>query len=499
MLGKDQEYLGVSISDDSIKLAHIKVSGDECKLIGVVKQDIREVPEEEQSSALSTALSELSIKNPRAICALPASLVTTKNIEIPSIDPEEIKSIIDLQAGRHTPYAREEILVGFITIGVFQRNYTKVLLIIVNRDAIKKQVDIFDRAGIKIERVFFAPEGKATFYAKALNVKNEEPPIGIIDISFQTTDFIIEFNNTVATCRSIPIGMNHLIKEGETAKNQLVEELSKSLAAYEEEDINKSPETYILTSDDEKIKELQPLLQDKLKSNIKVVSYLDQIQADQQVMLKLVSQYNDDSFLNLISVTSMMNAITVDLTPEDVKAQRSIEEQGRQIVKVGVLGIVFLFFIIAIFFCKIYFRGIFLGRLKEEYVVKRKEVVALDRVAQKTRIIKDYINSRMIGLNVVDELYRLIPDEIYLQSILLNEEGRINIQGISESMSRVFNFVTALEESEYFKSVKTTSTTAKKDRGKDVAAFEIVFRLESTDDEEDEEMGEEMVEEADAE
>ena len=91
------------------------------------------------------------------------------------------------------------------------------------------------------------------------------------------------------------------------------------------------------------------------------------------------------------------------------------------------------------------------------------------------------------------------PDEIYLQSILLGEEGRINIQGISESMSRVFNFVTALEESEYFKSVKTTSTTAKKDRGKDVAAFEIVFRLESTDDEEDEEMGEEMVEEADAE
>jgi len=494
MFKKEQEYLGVSINDDAIKLAHIKMTGTERKLMGVSRHDLREVAEEDRVRIVQEALSELTIKNPRAICALPANLATTKNIEIPSLDPEEIKSIIDLQAGRHTPYSREEILVGYITIGVFQRNYTKVLLIIVNRDAIKKQIKVFDQAGIKIERVFFTPEGKANFYAKALSVKNEEPPIGIIDVSFQTTDFIIEFNNTLATCRSIPIGMNQLIKEGETAKSKLVEELQKSLAVYEDEDINKKPDTYILTSDDAKVKELQPLLVEQLKANIKVIPYLDHIQADQQVMLKLVSEYNDDSFLNLISVTTMMNVISVDLTPEDVRAQRLVEEQGRQIVKAGILGIVFLSLIVAVFFCKIYFRGLFLDRLKTEYISKRKDVIALDRVAQKTRIIKDYINNRMIGLNVIDELYRLIPDEIYLQSILLNEEGKINIQGISESMSRVFNFVTALEESEYFKSVKTTSTTAKKDRGKDVASFEIVFRLESADDEEEEDEFEEVEE-----
>jgi len=83
----------------------------------------------------------------------------------------------------------------------------------------------------------------------------------------------------------------------------------------------------------------------------------------------------------------------------------------------------------------------------------------------------------MVGLEVVTTLYKLIPDEIYLESISLDENGNVEIIGVSETMSRVFNFVTALQESDLFKNVKTRSTSAKKERGKDVAAFNISFQL----------------------
>ena len=88
----------------------------------------------------------------------------------------------------------------------------------------------------------------------------------------------------------------------------------------------------------------------------------------------------------------------------------------------------------------------------------------------------------MITLDVMDELYRLTPDEIYLQSVFMDEGGLVNIQGISESMSIVFNFVSALDKSELFKNVNPKSTTDTKDRGKDVAAFTIEFRLEGTEE-----------------
>ena len=64
----------------------------------------------------------------------------------------------------------------------------------------------------------------------------------------------------------------------------------------------------------------------------------------------------------------------------------------------------------------------------------------------------------------------------------MDEEGSVSIQGISDIASLVFNLGTKLKESSLFKSVSIKSTTAKKDRGKDVSAFEIILKLQSARD-----------------
>jgi len=491
MLKKDKSYIGITLDEEAVKIIHFKAAPSGHKIAGITKRNVVGVSAEDLPGTIRSALEDVEAKKAAAFCTIPASLVTTKNIEIPSLDTEEIKSIIDLQAGRHTPYSREEILIGYISIGIFQRNYTKILLVIVNRDVIKQQLGILESAGIMIDKVIFAPEGIARFYAQVLDVKEEDIPVGIIDVAHSTTNFSIEFNKTIATCRSIPLGMGHLIKEGQEAQEKLVTELVQSLEAYQSEDINKPPETYILTSDDAKIKELQPILQEKLKANVKIMPYLDYIQADQPVMLKFVSEYNDDSFLNIIAASDCIAEAQIDLTPEEIKTQRAIEEKGREIIKSGVFGIALLILICVVFFSKVHFKNIYRQKIREEYAQKRKQVVALDRIAQKTQIIKEYVNNRMVSLDVIEELYKLTPEEIYLQNMLMDENGTISIQGISESMSIVFNLVSALDKSELFTNVNPKSTTDTKDRGKDVAAFNIEFRLEGAPEPVEEEVDEE--------
>jgi hypothetical protein len=46
-------------------------------------------------------------------------------------------------------------------------------------------------------------------------------------------------------------------------------------------------------------------------------------------------------------------------------------------------------------------------------------------------------------------------------------------------MSQVFSYVKSLDDSNMFKDAQTKSTSTKKDNGKDVAAFEIQFKLSS--------------------
>ena len=155
-LKKNRDYISITSDDEDLKIAHLKVDGSSCEAVHVVRRDIRGISEEELPKVIKSTLGDFNAKKAQAIYVVPSKLTTTKNIEIPSLDPEEIKSIINLQAGRHTPYSREEIIIDYINIGVFQRNYSKVLLVIVNRNVIKKQLTALNQAGLKIQKILFS-------------------------------------------------------------------------------------------------------------------------------------------------------------------------------------------------------------------------------------------------------------------------------------------------------------------------------------------------------
>ncbi|MFA5060346.1 MAG: PilN domain-containing protein, partial [Candidatus Omnitrophota bacterium] len=407
----------------------------------------------------------------------------TKNIEIPSLDPNEIKSIIDLQAGRHTPYSREEIIIDYVNIGVYQRNYSKVLLVIVNRNVLKNQLLILEQSGLVIEKVFFTSENIARFYSKALNLVAAETPTGIINVTANATDFTVAFKGTVIACRNIPVGAAQLIAEGQPARDKFISELKKSIESYQSEDIEKAPDTFVLTSDHSYLKDLQPFLKESLSNNVKIVPYFDNLKIDPMAR-KVIAETNGESFLDVLSPILAFDESRIDLMPEELRLQRTLEGQRKELTKLGVFAIIFLILVGVIFFSKVQTKNSFLIKLKNTHEPKRKEAQVLEKISSKTRIVKDYLNGRMIGLEALNELYRLVPEEIYLSSISMDDQGVITIQGTSESMSRVFSLVTDLENSDLFKGVKTKSTTAKKERGKDVAAFEVAFRLESAKDEE---------------
>ncbi len=482
MFKKETTYLIVSITEANVSLSHVLLSGQGGKLLSVHREKILPGEEGQMPERVRAAAAMMNARKAVPVLAIPSHMVTTKNIEIPSLDPEEIHSIIDLQAGRHTPYSREEILVGYISIGVFQRNYTKVLLVIVNRDAVKNYLDALALAGLKVDKVLFEPECLAHYYAQILKIQPEQDPIGILDISQEKTDFLVEYNQTVATCRSIPVGIQH-IQADPAAKERLVRELMQSLEAYESEDINKLPVRYVVTNRNETILQMLPLLSGALKVSVEAMPFYEFMDASADLRTQLAQNGEDQfSFAAIAAAGCVHDQLQIDLTPQEVKVQRAIEEKGRHLIFFCILGMVLLVLICASVLSNVYFRELYLKKIESEYARKHKQVVALDRIAHRSRIMKDFIQGRMMSLDVVQEIYYLVPKEVYLQTVFMDENGLVNIQGVSESMSRVFDLVKAIEDSPLFKAAKARSTTATKDRGKDAAAFDIVFKLESAPD-----------------
>jgi len=477
MFNQDKDQLSIYISEQSIKIAQVKTSGT---VVRIVKRDIHGATGDALLRELKSALSGFNTKKSHVICVIPASVATTKNIEIPSVDPQEINSIIGLQAGRHTPFSREEILVGHINLGSYQANYTKALLVIVNRNIVKERFTLFEQAGLSIRQVLFAPEGIARFYAKSLNLRRESAPVGIIDVGETSTNFIIASRGAAVTCRSISVGIKQMQAHLEEARAKLVEEIRTSIDSYRDEDVDRAPDYFVVTSSHPMVKELQSALTETLKINVQVSPFIGHIKAAGGIKKKLETEYSDDTMADVIAPAISASRSEVNLMPEEIQLKRTVEEQSRDVAQTGILAIVILLLVGGILMTKIYFKQAFLNKnLRAQYSQPHDEVIMLEEKLRKTRVVRDLYDSRVTTLEVMRELYSMIPKDIYLNTVNIAEDGLININGIAETTSRVYAFVTSLSESKVFDGVKTKSTSGKKDRGKDMVAFEIEFSFKN--------------------
>ncbi len=474
MFGSNKRYLSISINEATIKLAQVKCDGFVEKVARATAVD---ATVEQLTKTLKTLLNGFDRKAPVA-CIIPASAATAKNIEVPSIDPEEIKSIINLQASRHTPYSREEILISYINLGLGASNNTKVNLVIVHRNIVKDRVAVLENAGLNVDKILFAPEAIARFYVKALNLKKDVGVTGVLDIALNASNYVIVWRGSLGFVRHIPIGIKSLLESPDSA-SKLVEEFNKSVTAFVNEDINTPPEVYQVTTNRDTVKNSIPALQESLGIQLQINNFSKFIKGSASIKNKIDKDFGDDSFLDVIAPALIISKAEINLMPEEMILKKKVEQQSREASMAGVAVVVLMVLVGAIIMSKIYFKDTFLNKnLREQYAAERKEVQLLQAKMAKMSLVSTYLQDRSVSLDVIHELYAITPTAVYLNSINMDDEGNVVIAGISDSMSQVFSYVKALDDSKMFAGVKTKSTSTKKERGKDVAAFEITFKIE---------------------
>jgi Tfp pilus assembly PilM family ATPase/Tfp pilus assembly protein PilN len=472
MFGADKRYLSFSLNENVIKLVQARSSGLVEKVARVSAVD---ASADSLGQALKTLLNGFNRKS-SVVCVIPANAATSKTIDVPSSDPQEIKSIINLQVNRHTPYSREEVLVGYINLGPGSPNHTKVLLVIVHRNIIKDRLAILEKSSLNPDKILFVPEGIGRLYFKGLNLKKDSAPIGVIDIALTSVNFMVVSRGAVIFCRSIPIGVKQIIDTQEGV-NKLIEEINKSIAAYVSEDNEPSVSSFVVTTDSDVVHNILPILKEGLKAEVRVSSYVNFIKGG-AVRNKLQKDFADDSFLDVIAPVATVSKCEVNLMPEEMILKKTVEKQSQEAIKTVVAVLLILAFSGAAFMCTIYFKDAFLNKkLREKFAGQKEEVQKLQERLTKVKIVRQYLQGRMVSLDIINELYRVTPPQIYLNIIAMDEDGALTVNGISDSMSRVFSYVKALSDSPMFKNVKTKSTATKKDNGKDVAAFELNLQV----------------------
>jgi Tfp pilus assembly PilM family ATPase/Tfp pilus assembly protein PilN len=477
--GLQSPVVAVEIGNDWIKVARYNPSlkGGHLTQLGFIKLvDIKgSVSDEISQYFRKTQLSKRSV-----VTYLPRHLVTVRMLELPSMDPAEIHSMVDLQAGKQTPYLKDEIISSSYLVGSRRPGYTRVMLAIARRKLIGERLELLQRAGIEVEQVSLGTECVFQWFCSTSLFRSfpEAHTVVVIDIDSNFSDFLVISNGQLIFSRNILIGAKHLLNDPDQLYVQFIREAVQSMTRLLDQDKELTVQRVFLTGAAEHIPQLDHLMGAEIRVPVQEVNMAEQVRVNKNVKALQEDPPHDISISPLVGAVAQSSRLQFDLTLSEQKIGKLMKERRRELTVTGVLFISIIMaasFVILIF---VYHKYSYLSDITQKISAIEDGANQVEQMRDRIELIQNRLDAQNSSINILQEIYSLTPKEIYYTRVDIEEKNQAVLTGNADAMSDVFAFVTILENSPHLENVKTTYTTTKREQDREYAKFEIVCMVE---------------------
>ena len=334
--------IGFEFTKGFLKISVLQTVKKEKEISFLEVIPIQDLLEEEVALRIVNALKGFSIGNLEACLEVPVESVITRTLQIPSTEDNEIRDILNLQAGRQTPYSREELVIDYIKLGEQQGVYTKILVVMVPKEYIQQKNDILELAGFKLSKIIFGAEGICRWFSQKFQAETFSPARAILNIGHDSSDFSVYSEKGILFCRSIPIGAHKLLLNDQATLDKFIQEIKRSFSAYNTEDIASVPKILFVVNNFKFQEEGREKLLSELKIDIEYLQICDHFKI-RELYEKILRDRSSISMTSLIAGIEMADELVLDLLPDDIKTKRRYEERAKKIIAAGSLFIIIFF------------------------------------------------------------------------------------------------------------------------------------------------------------
>lgn len=422
--------------------------------------------------AIPKILTEAKLKNRRVTTYLPRNMVNMRLIEIPSTDAREIDDIVKMQAVKQTPYSRDEVAISYTVAGSRQEGCSDVILVFCQRKFVDERLYLLERSGLKVDRIGISSEGVLHWYAKNLKDRMTDMPKGVVVIvenDSASADVVFCKDGNFAFSRSFSTDLTDRTSPELTEK--YCNELRRIVELTMDETGLDRPKKMVLAGSVKKYSHLREKLEETLQMPVELIDPL------RDLNLAHDFEGGDGSVSSLIGFSRQEIKPLFDLTPEDAKLRRRVEEKGRQFVMTGGLVLALMGAILVFLAGSFYKRAHYLRELEKNIEKTSGAAGEIEDKAKRLKFIQRRTNADKSVLKYLKEISGVLPASIYFGSVDYADGDKIMLKGYAEEMSDVFNYVKILEELKIFKGVKSEQVSKKKVGDKNMSEFEIVCNL----------------------
>src|SRR5436190_19296125 len=226
--------IGIDISSTALKLVELSESGKGAYRLE--RYAIEPLPKDvvtdgnianldQVADALRRAHKRLGSRNRNVALALPAAMVITKKIIVPTGQTEEeLELQVETEANQYIPFALDEVNLDFQILGPAPNNPDEVELLIAasRKEKVEDRVAIAESAGLKprvMDVESYATQEAFRLVTPSLPANGRDQNIALVDIGAHVTHFYVLRNNQFLFSRDQAFGGNQLTHDIQRAFN----------------------------------------------------------------------------------------------------------------------------------------------------------------------------------------------------------------------------------------------------------------------------------------
>lgn len=457
------------VTDDSLKVAACFSPGKFKKeFTGLESEAIpADITEQDLSEKIKRIFEKLQANNAEIVVSLPRSFATCRYLKIPAITPEEIESIVSLQASKYLPYPVSELITAYQVFSTDNEGYSYINLIIVHKDIIEKYTRVFKTAKTTGWTIVLSSYGLCNFY-NFIN-PNETRPVLLIDIDSTQIELTISRQKKLLFSRSFKFNKSQV-----NWQELFIDEVKKTQGTYLKETSAELPYKIVLFGVQQTCEKLTGILNKELGLPVEVLSFDKKIRFLKNLENLLVTSNN--SFINLIGLGIDQIDNSLNLLPRNIKedSKKSLAKKEVLRLVLFILGTIFIFSMAVV--KHLDNKARYLERLKIELNTMNAEAKPLEELVNRYRFMEKQLKKKPTALDMLCELHKSIPLSLSLINFNYEENNQIVLRGQTQDLSSVLKFINNIETSPVFKNFNTKLryVTQKKIRQAEFIDFEIV-------------------------
>lgn len=422
------------------------------------------INDKELSEKAKSLLEKLDYNGNQVILSLPRHQATCRYIKVPAKFPAEIDRIIPFQASKYLPYPAQELITGYQIISTDKEGYSHINLNIVHKDIILSYLSFLNSLAIKKFSIILSSYGLCNLYSEI-----ESPSCAnmVVDIDSNYVELIVVSQKKLLFSRSFKVSQQHNLED------ILSEEIKKTNSACIKE-TGQIPAAGIIIFTNENIS--AESLSGKISVPVKISDYCGKVspRPAQAVCEKIKTA--GVSAASLIGLGLKEISAELNILPENIKQVRIRAVKKKEFIKSAVTILLTVLTLTFAVMKDLDNKRTYKDKLKIELDKISKEAKMLEELEKRFAFLESQAKYRLIALEVLYELHRMMPKDVNLSSFIYEDDKQIALRGQTRELNYVLELASTLEKSKALGNFtcKLRYATKKKTQMGDIIDFEMI-------------------------